>query len=201
MAALLAFAPGRHRLSAAGSPFARRAAAVGALVLLADQGAKTLARLWLAPCAGPSLRQCERVEFAGVAGLAHVQNAGSVLGLWQGLSLWLLLAAVGALLVPLYARHHPSMQLREGRGTRMPTTPSPHPPLPRSAPAVPFVYRDAHGRVHYLHRAVTPRHSLPPQVSYHFSQHREPEQTLAPLPPDYAVVVSAYTGRPYARKA
>jgi hypothetical protein len=76
----------------------------------------------------------------------------------------------------------------------------PHPPA-CSRPAAPCVCRDARGRAHYLHVAVTPRAGQPPQVAYYFSVCAEPAETLAPLPPHYRVVVSPCTGRPYARKA
>jgi signal peptidase II len=80
-------------------------AAVSTLVVIAaDQAMKIAARTTLAVCAEPPASACDQVALLGSARLIRVENAGSALGLMQGLSVWVLLAIAGLALVPLYAR-------------------------------------------------------------------------------------------------
>lgn len=79
------------------------AALVAALTLAADQGTKVLVQQQLAPCSLPAhLTACDRLDLGGPLVLVHAANAGSIGGAAQGLGVWLLLAAVGLLLIPAY---------------------------------------------------------------------------------------------------
>jgi signal peptidase II len=84
--------------------FLQRAATIAVLVLVLDEVVKTVARVRLAPCTGPSSVLCERLELIGPLWLVRTGNTGSALGFGQGWWVWVLLAVIGVLLVPLYAR-------------------------------------------------------------------------------------------------
>ena len=84
--------------------FLLRAAAIALLVLVVDEAVKSAARLQLAPCASASVSACERLQVLGPLSLVRTANAGSAYGFVQGWWGWIALAALGVLLIPLYAR-------------------------------------------------------------------------------------------------
>ncbi|MBI4299604.1 MAG: signal peptidase II [Chloroflexi bacterium] len=83
---------------------ALRSTTVAALAIAVDQALKAYVRQSLALCPAPPVSGCDRLDLAGPLGFVRVENAGSAFGFLQGLWLWLLLAALGILLVPLYGR-------------------------------------------------------------------------------------------------
>jgi signal peptidase II len=85
-------------------PFLKRSASVALLVLLLDELVKSVARSTLQPCSTTPITQCDRFALVGPLWLVRTANAGSALGFRQGWWVWVLLAAVGVLLIPLYAR-------------------------------------------------------------------------------------------------
>jgi signal peptidase II len=90
--------------------FYRWVALLALFVLAVDELVKTVARVRLAPCPESSSTLCDSLRVVGPLWLVHTANAGSALGYGQGWWVWLLLAVVGLLLIPLYAR-----MLRGGR--------------------------------------------------------------------------------------
>jgi signal peptidase II len=84
--------------------FLQRSAGIAVLVLILDELVKAVARIRLAPCSGTSWVPCDRLELIGPLWLVRTTNAGSALGFVQGWWGWVVLAAVGLLLIPLYAR-------------------------------------------------------------------------------------------------
>jgi len=84
--------------------FVHRAAAVALVVLAVDELLKNAARVSLKLCTTPPVTNCDRLDLLGPLWLVHTANAGSVLGFTQGWWVWVLLAGVGVLLVPIYAR-------------------------------------------------------------------------------------------------
>ena len=84
--------------------FLIRAAGVAITVLTLDEVLKAFVRAQLAPCTGPVISTCERLQVGGLVWLVRTGNAGSALGFGQGLWVWLTLAGVGVVLIPLYAR-------------------------------------------------------------------------------------------------
>ena len=50
-----------------------------------------------------SVSACARIEVIGPLRLVRTENVGSALGYAPGLGIWVLLAVVGVLLIPLYA--------------------------------------------------------------------------------------------------
>jgi signal peptidase II len=84
-------------------PFGVRVAGIAVLVLGLDELLKTVARTHLAPCSPKLVDSCERLELVGQLWLVRTGNAGSAFGFGQGWWVWLLLALVGVLLIPLYA--------------------------------------------------------------------------------------------------
>jgi signal peptidase II len=85
-------------------PFGVQVAGLAALLLALDELLKTFARTHLAPCSVQNLAGCERLQVVGPLSLVRTGNAGSAFGFGQGWWVWLLLALVGVLLIPLYAR-------------------------------------------------------------------------------------------------
>jgi signal peptidase II len=81
-----------------------KAAGVAAATLAADQAIKVWIRHLLASCTGPTLADCPNLHLFGPLGLVRLENAGSDLGFYPGLAIWIVVAAVGLLLVPLYGR-------------------------------------------------------------------------------------------------
>jgi signal peptidase II len=81
-----------------------RATSIGAVVLLVDQSLKLVARQSLAACSGPPVSACERLGLGGPFGLLRLENAGSALGFFQGMSVWAVIAVLGLALIPLYGR-------------------------------------------------------------------------------------------------
>jgi signal peptidase II len=81
-----------------------RAAPVAGLVLGLDQATKVLVREQLPLCTGRHVRGCEHLDLAGSVHLVRIENAGSAFGFAQGWLVWILVAAVGVLLVSLYGR-------------------------------------------------------------------------------------------------
>jgi len=77
---------------------------VAGLILLIDQAVKEGVREALTVCTGPPVESCERFVLVGSIRLLRLENAGSVLGFLQGEFLWVLLATLGLLLLPLYHR-------------------------------------------------------------------------------------------------
>ncbi len=84
--------------------FALRASFIAALVLTSDEVLKTFVRSRLPVCDIRALAGCERLDLIGPLRMVRTENAGSALGFAQGWQIWLLIAALGLLLVPVYAR-------------------------------------------------------------------------------------------------
>src|SRR5712692_10586708 len=84
--------------------FFRWAAGIALLVVALDELLKVFVRVHLTPCAGTQLVTCDRLEVIGPVWLVRTGNAGSALGFGQGWWARLLLAVVGLVLIPLYAR-------------------------------------------------------------------------------------------------
>jgi signal peptidase II len=85
------------------SRFGLVAATAAILVLVSDELLKAFVRATLAVCDVSHLSACPRLDLVGPLRLVRAENAGSALGYAQGLGVWVLLAAVGLLLIPLYA--------------------------------------------------------------------------------------------------
>ena len=83
---------------------ALRAGFIAALVLAADELLKASVRARLPVCDIRAQVVCERLDLIGPLRIVRAENAGSALGYAQGWQIWLLLAALGLLLVPVYAR-------------------------------------------------------------------------------------------------
>lgn len=83
---------------------ALRAGFIAVLVLTADELLKVFVRARLPMCDIRTLGRCERLELLGPLRMVRTENAGSTLGYAQGWQIWLLLAAFGLVLVPVYAR-------------------------------------------------------------------------------------------------
>jgi len=83
---------------------ALRAGFIAVLVLTADELLKVYVRTRLPVCDIRTPGPCERLELVGPLRLVRTENAGSALGYTQGWQIWLVLAACGLLLVPVYAR-------------------------------------------------------------------------------------------------
>src|SRR5574341_1522721 len=81
-----------------------KAAFVAAVGLAIDEGLKTLIRLTMTTCTAHDAVGCDYLNAGGVAGILHVENAGSALGFVQGSWAWLAVAALGLLLIPLCGR-------------------------------------------------------------------------------------------------
>ena len=96
--------PKRNPWHVATRSLALRAGFIAALVLTADELLKVFVRARLAVCDIHALAPCERLELVGPLRVVHTENAGSALGYAQGWQIWLLLAALGLVLVPVYAR-------------------------------------------------------------------------------------------------
>jgi signal peptidase II len=79
------------------------AAGICTLVLAGDELLKQFARSGLAVCNVSRLGACASVDVFGPLRLVRAENAGSALGFHQGWSVWLVLAAAGLALIPLYA--------------------------------------------------------------------------------------------------
>jgi len=86
------------------SNFGRVAAVVAIVVLLSDELLKAFVRAALPVCDVYHLTDCAHLNLVGPLSLVRADNAGSAFGYAQGLGVWMLLAAVGVLLIPLYAR-------------------------------------------------------------------------------------------------
>jgi lipoprotein signal peptidase len=91
-------------VSRATATLALRAALVAALVLTADELLKGFVRARLPVCDVHAITPCERLDLLGPLRIVRTENAGSALGYAQGWQIWLVLAVVGLLLVPIYAR-------------------------------------------------------------------------------------------------
>ena len=87
-----------------------QAAAVAAPVLAADQILKEFVRQHLLTCppAAP-LHTCDQFRVIGPMVLVRTENAGSAFGYLPGLWVWVLIAAMGVILVPVYARRIPQV--------------------------------------------------------------------------------------------
>jgi len=96
--------PERNSSHVATRSLALRAGFIAVLVLTADELLKVFVRARLPVCDIRTLGPCERLELVGPLRMVRTENAGSALGYAQGWQIWLLLAAFGVLLVPLYAR-------------------------------------------------------------------------------------------------
>jgi signal peptidase II len=77
---------------------------IAVLVLTTDELLKVYVRARLPVCDIRALAPCERLELVGPLRLVRHENAGSALGFAQGWQIWLFLAGLGLLLVPVYAR-------------------------------------------------------------------------------------------------
>ncbi len=85
----------------------RLPAAVALATAAADQLAKALVEGL--PLCEPPLRDCERIT-VGPLLLVHAMNRAGILGLGTGIGVWVIIAGLGLLLVPVYAS-----QLAPGR--------------------------------------------------------------------------------------
>ena len=91
---------------------------VAALGLATDQFAKAIARTALPLCRIPS-PTCEGLHLGSDVGLVRVANGGSALGFGQGLGVWVVIAAIGALIVPAYARSRSDPRLAVAAGLQL----------------------------------------------------------------------------------
>ena len=83
---------------------AMRAALVAGIAVLADEALKTLVRASLDVCPPPfAIGACDRLGASPLA-LVRTENAGSAFGFVQGSWLWVAIAALSLLLVPMYGR-------------------------------------------------------------------------------------------------
>jgi signal peptidase II len=73
-------------------------------VLIGDELLKSFVRARLALCTLGPASHCASIHVIGPLWLIDTRNAGSALGFAQGLGAWVLLAALGLLLIPLYLR-------------------------------------------------------------------------------------------------
>jgi len=73
-----------------------------ALVLVLDHSLKLVVRSQLRSCEEGALSACDHIGLPSGLRLVSTRNAGSVLGLAQDLDLWVVLAMVSLLLIPLY---------------------------------------------------------------------------------------------------
>jgi signal peptidase II len=80
------------------------AAGVGTLVLVGDELLKHFVRARLAVCGASQMGGCATLDVLGPLRLVRAENAGSAFGFHQGWALWIVLAALGLGLIPLYAR-------------------------------------------------------------------------------------------------
>jgi signal peptidase II len=80
------------------------AAGIGTLVLVGDELLKQYVRTRLAACDVSDLAACASLDLVGPLRLVRAENAGSALGFHQGWAIWIVLAALGLGLIPLYAR-------------------------------------------------------------------------------------------------
>ena len=87
------------------SGLAAQTATIAGVALAADQLTKVLVRQSLPLCSASSLSTCQRIDVADNLGLVRVENAGSAFGFHQGLWIWLVVAVLGLLAIPIYARH------------------------------------------------------------------------------------------------
>jgi signal peptidase II len=81
-----------------------RSAGAAIAVLALDEVLKAFVRAQLAPCTAHIVSTCEQLQVGGPVWLVRTGNAGSALGLGQGLWLWVALAGLGVLLIPVYAQ-------------------------------------------------------------------------------------------------
>lgn len=79
------------------------AATAALLALVSDEMLKAFVRARLDLCDVSHLSACARLDLIGPLRLVRAENAGSALGFAPGLGVWVLLAVVGVLLIPLYA--------------------------------------------------------------------------------------------------
>ena len=96
--------PERITNSVVTKSLALRAGFIATLVLSADELLKVFVRARLPVCDMHALAGCERLDLVGPLRLVRIENAGSALGYAQGWQIWLLLAVLGLVLVPVYAR-------------------------------------------------------------------------------------------------
>ena len=96
--------PERIASSIVTKSLALRAGFVAALVLAADELLKLFVRARLPVCDIRAQVVCERLHVIGPLRIVRTENAGSALGYAQGWQIWLLVAALGLVLVPVYAR-------------------------------------------------------------------------------------------------
>jgi signal peptidase II len=76
---------------------------VTAATFVADELTKVAARAWLPLCEA-STRACGEIDLSPWLGFVRLANDGSPLGFAPGLWVWVAIAFVGLLLVPVYAR-------------------------------------------------------------------------------------------------
>ncbi len=81
-----------------------KATGIASLVIIADQILKEFVRQHLAVCHALLVSGCERLDVIRPLGLVRAENAGSAFGFLQGLWVWVLLAALGFLLIPIYGQ-------------------------------------------------------------------------------------------------
>lgn len=86
--------------------------------MAADQLTKILARAFLPLCQVPGPR-CVRLGLGEELGLVRVANGGSALGFGQGLGVWILIAVLGLVVVPAYARGRADPRLALAAGLQL----------------------------------------------------------------------------------
>ncbi len=94
----------RNSAATTSAPVFSRVIAIAAVVVIVDQVLKAFARGQLAECILPQVSSCEQTGLFGPLRLIRLENAGSALGFVQGLWVWLLIAALGLVILPFIGR-------------------------------------------------------------------------------------------------
>jgi len=96
--------PLTNALQPAARKLIAKAALVGTLAFAIDEALKALVRQTMSTCTAHDAAGCDFLDAGGIAGILHVENAGSALGFVQGSWVWLAAAAAGLVLIPLCGR-------------------------------------------------------------------------------------------------
>ncbi len=82
-----------------------KAIGIAGLVIAADEAAKAFIRQHLLSCSEQAVGPCDRLNVIGSLKLVHTENAGSAFGFFQGWGIWIVVAALGFLLIFVYSQH------------------------------------------------------------------------------------------------
>jgi signal peptidase II len=94
------------RLSNSKRGFRLKAIGIASLVIAADEGAKAFIRQHLLNCSERATGPCDHhLTVIGNLKLVHTENAGSAFGFFQGWGIWIVVAALGFLLIFVYSQH------------------------------------------------------------------------------------------------